>query len=371
MYRIIRKNKLLLSGAVFLFLAARLYVIDLDMLLAVEVTADDVTNSANVGAPTETPTPQPTATPPTCGINEHLDAGGTKCVSFGVPGAPTPPPAGFPTAVKTPSPQIKFAIYGYGPANSTIKMVGIGVLEVAQIDETGYFEFVNPPFPTFLAYLSGNYYPELCFQATDPDGVFSMPVCIAPLSKKSFTPQIGPVILPPTIMVSDGITIKEKQLRASGSTLPNAEVNIFVAKKSKSNMFKLVGEVSAFYLPTYKIKSDSRGNFEFSLPTNVSDEWKIFASALFQNSQSPKSNTLTYYIKPSAYRLVEIYEDALAKIKPGLLSIIIGLELLILCILILLFSTEKREFQATGKHKNLKELQAKYKELLRVKATQM
>lgn len=327
-----RKNKLILAAGLAFFLLTWASVIDSGMVLGSEVPSDDITNTATVGAPAETPAP------PSCGADEHLDASGTKCVKWGVPGAPTPPPAGLPavTTTPTPAPQIKFSIYGYGPAGSNIKMTGIGVFETTQIDQNGYFEFINPPFPTFLAYLVGNYYPELCFQATDEKNRLSMPVCIPALAKKAFTAKVGPVILPPTISLTEGVAIKESQLVASGSTLPNTDVNIFVAKKSKSNFFQLVGEVSAFYLPTYKVKSDSYGNYEFSLPTNVSDEWKIFASFIFQGSGSPKSNTLTYYIKPVSYKLVEIYEDTLAQIKPKLLTLIIGLELFILLIIVLL-----------------------------------
>lgn len=276
----------------------------------------------------------------------------------------TPPDITNSATVGAPSPQIKFSIFGYGPAGSVIRMTGIGVFETTKIDQNGYFEFVNPSFPTFLSYMVGNYYPELCFQATDTKNRISMPVCIPALAKKAFTPKVGPVILPPTISVGDGTVIKESQLTASGSTLPNSDVEIFVAKKSKNNLFQLVGEVSAFYLPIYKVKSDDKGRYEFSLPTNVSDEWRIFATSSFQGSGSPKSNTLTYYIKPVSYKLIEVYEDTLAQIKPKLLSLIIGLELLILFILILLFSKQKKE-------NNIKGLQERYEELLRSKATQM
>lgn len=245
-------------------------------------------------------------------------------------------------------------------------MSGIAVSEETQIDENGYFEFVNPPFPTFLSYLVGNYYPELCFTAADSKNRISMPVCIPPLPKKAFTEKVGPVILPPTISVTEGITIKESQLVASGSTIPNTEVNVFVAKKTKSNFLELVSEVSAFYLPTYKVKSDANGNYEFSLPTNVSDEWRIFTSSIFQGSQSPKSNTLTYYVKPATYKLIEIYEDALGRIKPKLLILIIGLELLILFILILLVSRQRKTYQPVRNGKqnnNIKQLQKRYSEL--------
>jgi hypothetical protein len=360
-------KKVLLFSSGVLPLLLWLTVIDSRTVFAAEVVSDDVTNSATVGAPAETPTPTPIPTSPSCGKDEHLDLSGTKCLKWELGGPPTPPPGGFPAGGEagTPKPEVKFSIYGHGPAGSNIKMTGIGVFETTQIDQNGYFEFINPPFPTFLSYLAGNYYPELCFQATDSKNRLSMPVCIPPLSKKVFTPSVGPVILPPTISVSDGIAIKESQLVASGSTLPNSDVDIFVAKKSKSNMFELVGEVSAFYLPIYKIKSDSLGNFEFSLPTTASDEWKIYASSVFQGSQSPKSNTLTYYIKPVSYRLVEVYEDALAKIKPTLLTLIIGMEFFILIVLILLFSGQKKGYQAArnGPHKNLRELQARYEDI--------
>lgn len=332
------QSKLILAGLTAFFLLTWSPVINSRVSADDKsTTAPDITNSATVGAPSATATPLPA---PSCGKDEHLDLSGTKCLKWEFGGPPTPPAAGFPgfitTAKPTPTPQIIFSIYGYGPAGSDIKMTGIGVFETTEIDQNGYFEFINPPFPTFLAYLAGNYYPELCFQATDEKDRTSMPVCIPPLTKKAFTPKVGPIILPPTISLTEGVAIKESQLVASGSTLPNADVDIFVAKKSKSNLFRLVDEVSAFYLPTYKVKSDSNGYYEFSLPTNASDEWKIFSASFFQGSQSPKSNTLTYYIKPVSYRLVEIYEDTLAKIKPKLLTLVIGLELFILLIFILL-----------------------------------
>lgn len=319
-----RKSKLIPVKLLVFLLIIWTHLINAEAALASELPSDEITNSATVGAPLS------------CGADEHLDLSGTKCLKWSIPEAPPPPPAGpLVTATPTPAPKTNFSIYGYGPAEANIKMTGIGVLETTETDADGYFEFVNPPFPTFLAYMMGDYYPELCFQATDTRNLFSQPVCIPSLAKKSFSPKVGPVILPPTLSVSDGTTIKEAQLTASGSTLPNSEVNIFVAKKAGRNQFKLVGEVSAFYLPVYKVKSDAKGNYEFSLPTNVSDEWKIFATAVFQGSPSPKSNTLTYYIKPVSYKLVEVYEDTLARIKPGLLTIIIGLEFLILFILIL------------------------------------
>lgn len=359
-------SKLVLAGLTTLFLLTWALVIDSYVFADDKsTTPPDITNSATVGA---------LPTPPSCGEGEHLDLSGTKCLKWELGGPPTPPAARAPTTITTkPTPEIKFSIFGYGPAGSILRMSGIGVFETTKIDQNGYFEFINPSFPTFLSYLAGNYYPELCFQATDEKNRISMPVCIPALAKKAFTPKVGPVILPPTISVGDGTVIKESQLTASGSTLPNSDVEIFVAKKSKNNLFQLVGEVSAFYLPIYKVKSDDKGRYEFSLPTNVSDEWRIFAASSFQSSQSPKSNTLTYYIKPVSYKLIEVYEDTLAQIKPKLLSLIIGLEFLILFILAVLFPRQKKEYQPAGdgKQGNIKKLQKRYEELLRSKATQM
>lgn len=348
-----RKSKLIPVTPIVFFLIIWAFLINCGKVSGSEVPSDEITNTVTVGAPTAT------STPPSCTSDEHLDLSGTKCLKWSIPGALTPPPAG-PLVIATPTPVAKanFSIYGYGPAGANIKMTGVGVLETTETDANGYFEFVNPPFPTFLAYMMGDYYPELCFQATDTHNLLSKPVCIPALAKKAFSPKVGPVILPPTLSVSDGITIKETQLTALGSTLPNSEVIIFVAKKAGRNQFKLVGEVSAFYLPIYKVRSDQNGNYEFSLPTNVSDEWKIFAAAVFQGSPSPKSNTLTYYIKPVSYKLVEIYEDTLAKIKPGLLSIIIGLEFLILFILILFKRNVDSLTQDLSVNNRLKNIQA-------------
>lgn len=74
-------------------------------------TATSVATNNPTATPVETEAPcddcnEPTATPdptvapieapfvsPSCSADQHLDAAGKNCVSFGVPGAPTPPPA--------------------------------------------------------------------------------------------------------------------------------------------------------------------------------------------------------------------------------------------------------------------------------------
>jgi len=66
-----------------------------------------------------------------------------------------------------------------------------------------------------------------------------------------------------------------------------------------------IKEASAYSIPIYQIISDSNGNYEFNLPSETSSRWRIFAASDFQGKNSAKSNTLSFWVKPSIFRWLE------------------------------------------------------------------
>lgn len=183
------------------------------------------------------------------------------------------------------------SIYGYGPINSEVNLKGYGMSESVTSDSTGLFRFNSVYSFTYI-------YPELCIQAVDDQRRTTQPSCIPALPNDSLIPlEVGPILLSPTISISEN-KVKEGTLAVlSGKTTPNTKVNIFVAKKEgMSNKLSLVKEAYAYTLPTVEINSNEKGEYEVSLPTGESAEYKLFASTKFGEYLSAKSNTLTFAV---------------------------------------------------------------------------
>ena len=190
----------------------------------------------------------------------------------------------------------KLILFGYSSPHSLVQLRGERVAEEVIADNQGYFLFDR----TFLPYPNPQY-PELCLNAIDTQSRISFPVCLPPLPKGPFNFNIGPVLLAPTFSLEKGSFLPQEQVKAEGLTMPNIEVNIFLANdasQKKSNLLSRLFrfEASAYSLPQYKIKSDSQGRFEFSLPTIKPNNWRLFTAAEFQGSPTPKSNTLNFKI---------------------------------------------------------------------------
>jgi hypothetical protein len=222
----------------------------------------------------------------------------------------------------------KFVIYGYGPANSDVFLSGIGVSEKTQAGENGYFEFKKLYFPTILSHLVGDWYPELCLTGLDDQRRSTYPVCIPSLPLSSDSRKIGPILLPPTLAVSSGKITVGKQAIASGKTTPHSEVEIHLARaKTPSNIFTIVKEAFAYYIPTYQITSDSNGNFEFSLPGKSADTWKVFGISKVLGAASAKSNTLTFNVLPEYVGIFAFLSFLFALARPYLIYIVILIQI--------------------------------------------
>ncbi len=223
-----------------------------------------------------------------------------------------------------------FAIYGYGPVNSEVNLNGIGVSAKTTSDSQGFFVF-SP------IYSTSAFYPELCIQAVDKDKKTTQPSCIPAFPATNKLPSVvGPVLLSPTISLSNNKVVVGSSAHASGMTIPNAEVDIYIAKKDQR--LSLVKTANAYYIPTIKTKSNDEGQFEISLPTgeisgaNFQAEYKIFVSNKYGEDLSSKSNTLSFAVITSAKSLLErIIEYLIAnKIRvvvllEAMVAIILGL----------------------------------------------
>ncbi|PIZ48922.1 hypothetical protein COY29_02745 [Candidatus Woesebacteria bacterium CG_4_10_14_0_2_um_filter_39_14] len=248
----------------------------------------------------------------------------------------------------------KLTLFGYSSPHSLVQLHGERVAEEVIADNQGYFLFDR----AFLPYPNPQY-PELCLNAIDTQSRISFPICLPPLPTGPFNFNIGPVLLAPTFSLEKGSFLPQEQIKAEGLTIPNSEVTVFLANDSETPRMvarqrpRLLrgGIAHAYSLPQYKIKSDSQGRFEFSLPTVKPNNWRLFTAAKFQGSPTPKSNTLNFKILNWWQWLLLIITNLLGAflrlIKPFWWLLLICLELII--IIGLLVNRSRNKFGMTRK----------------------
>lgn len=208
---------------------------------------------------------------------------------------PTPAPSSEPTPSYTfPGKKYKqsaLSIYGYGPINSVVSLKGFGVSETTISDKTGLFRFTG-------IYSYTKTYPELCVQAVDDKNRATQPSCIPALPNTSLIPlEVGPILLSPTLSLSDNKIVEGGEGYMSGKTTPNTDVYISIAKgQSKTILLSLVSTVEAYNLPQVKTTSNEKGEFDINMPSSDIAEYRIFASTKFADNLSAKSTTLTFAV---------------------------------------------------------------------------
>jgi len=248
----------------------------------------------------------------------------------------------------------KLTVFGWTSPQALVELKGQRVSELAIADETGYFYFdrvfLPPPKPN---------YPEICLSVIDRSSrISSFPTCLPPLPPKLGEIRVGPVLLPPTLSLEEGEFLPGQQVKATGATFPNSKVKIFLAnetfhlrgEKSASRRIgvsaasggkhlggEFVKAVYAHFLPQYEIQSDENGNFEFNLPASYPQNWKVYATAEFQGSPSPKSVSLSFRVLSwRAWfwkKTKEFFLGILAFLKPHWWLLVIAAEVLLILIL--------------------------------------
>lgn len=235
-------------------------------------------------------------------------------------------------------------LFGYGPTYAEIHLNGIGITDKTIADNKGYYEFTSVFLPLEKLDYRGKklVYPEICIIAKDISGLTSQPTCIPPLPGGYSEYEIGPVLLSPTLNLEKPKGFENETIKASGTITPNTTVTVFLAKEER-HVFELIQSVSAYYLPSYELKSDTFGKFEFNLPTDNPEKWKIFVASNYQGSNSPKSNTLNYRVLPWFYVIFQSILNLLSLLKPYLYWLLIIIEVILVLVLFSRLKTSKKK----------------------------
>ena len=181
-------------------------------------------------------------------------------------------------------------IFGFGPPESRIELSSPRVFSATFSDNTGYFEFSNlvlPPNPQ-----------DLCLQALDVNHRTTQPVCVPPPPSSDYSYRLGPILLPPTISLDADQLNAQNTTVASGQSFPNSDVLVTFFQVDPHPAI-IVKPVVAIELPQLTLRSDTSGNFSFSLPTTYLTSYRFFVSAIYDNQPSPRSNPLFYTLLQS------------------------------------------------------------------------
>jgi len=178
----------------------------------------------------------------------------------------------------------KLILMGYTSPKAIVEVtMGDRLSETTIARDDGIFLFYDIWMPENIT--------ELCFITTDVDGISSAPICLpAPPAKDT---SIFDIYLPPTFTLETNQVTYNSTAPAAGRTTPDSEVDIYLFRKETPG---LVPAAYARSAPKVTIISDSKGYFEFSLPSNTRTIYRVFVGSKFGDFISPKSNTLTYWV---------------------------------------------------------------------------
>jgi hypothetical protein len=214
----------------------------------------------------------------------------------------------------------RFTLFGYTSPFAVVSFDGQGIHDQTISDSTGYFEMANR-FSPFSPR-------EACLSSKDQFGRISSPVCL-PTFPTMYTVSIGPVLIPPTISLDRDVYYIDDQVKLSGQTIPDSEVNLSVFTKNGQSL-SLVRPVDAYSFPDLTAKSDQAGNFSLSLPSSNSQSFRLFAQTDFKNDESGESIKLNFKVHPVWMVIVRFFQFLIEAIKARLLEIIIAMEIIYL-----------------------------------------
>ena len=187
----------------------------------------------------------------------------------------------------------RVTIYGYTSPKSRVELSSPKVFAVTYSDLEGYFEFDKTLLPKNPS--------DLCLISLDNNQRSTSPICIPPPPPYNYHTDIGPILLPPTISIENSQIDPNSTVITSGQAIPNSTV-IVNFYKIDNTALSFPKQIEAYSLPSITATSDSSGNFSLNLPTAYSSDYRLYASAKFNDNYSPKSNTLIYFL-PSFFSL--------------------------------------------------------------------
>ena len=224
-------------------------------------------------------------------------------------------------------------LFGYTSADSLVQVLGVRTYAQGTSDRTGYFLFKD-----ITIALEAK---EICISAIDTERRSSFPLCIA-LPNTLKPTEIGPLLLSPTLSLSEANIWQNQQAGLSGMTIPESEVIVSffeVSDELQNNNLRVlentgpaahsylnsrvlpldspkitqhartpllglpdlaspvfITKVYAAEVPVLTANADRKGRYSVNLPSSKSQTYRVFAKAVYKDSPTPKSQTLTYDI---------------------------------------------------------------------------
>lgn len=185
-------------------------------------------------------------------------------------------------------------IFGYTSPSSIVQAISVRTFAQTISDNKGFFLLDEVPIAEQAK--------EICLSSIDSERRVSFPICVS-IPHSKLQNEIGPIILSPTLSISQSQIWQNQIVYASGKTVPNEAIQISffeVPSYTISNTFSqfLNKSVYAADLPNLETISDAKGEFSFTLPTAKTLGYRVFAKAYFKNNPTPKSQTLSFIISP-------------------------------------------------------------------------
>ena len=184
-------------------------------------------------------------------------------------------------------------IYGYTSPNAKVELTGVDIYSLDYSDANGYYEFTKLVLPKNSS--------ELCLQSIDDNNLSSSFVCVPHPPETNYHTNIGPIVLPPTVALSESSINPNSTVTSSGQSVPNSTVTVYFYKVDDSAS-SFPKSVAAYSLPKVETTTDQNGNYSINLPTAYASNYRLYTSVIYNNNFSPKSNTLLYTM-PSLFWL--------------------------------------------------------------------
>jgi len=242
--------------------------------------------------------------------------------------------------------EYQFNLFGYTSPQAEVTFNGQGIYDETTSDKKGYFEFKNRFSP---------YSPrEACLSAKDQLGRLSASVCLPPFPVK-YDVTIGPVLLPPTVSLDKNVYYVDDQVVLSGQSVPNSQVELSVFTNTRNNaklnaklrepfvffrvpfrvFSRIISPVEAAAFPQLSAKTDSKGNFSFSLPSSSTDKFRLFAQVSYDQGISPESVNLNFQIYPWWMIIIRFFLFIFNILKVRWLELTIAAEIFYLAFILL------------------------------------
>jgi hypothetical protein len=209
----------------------------------------------------------------------------------------------------------RITIYGYTSPNSKVELSNSEVYAFAYSDNTGYFIFDKILLPKVDI-------PDLCLTSFDNDSRATTPTCFPAPPLTNYHTDIGPILLPPTITLEESNISPNSTVLTSGQAIPNSQVNLSFYKINDSAKSFGIKQALAYSLPSVTATTDEFGNFNINLPTAYASNYRLYATAKFDNNYSPKSNTLIYTLPSLFYLFLQQHRYLIFLIPSILLALI-------------------------------------------------